>query len=128
MRDYGQKQNSIHNSDNPLQNGEVLSEQVLLVLWPNIYGICSQYLKKNQINSKKDLTFIYSIRIFRYMNEIIKELLNTLEQEINDGYNTLPDYQTNNEGKTYINLAQSTLDELKKQLDNQLSCVIINNG
>ena len=128
MRDYGPKQNSIHNSDNPLQNGEVLSEQVLLVLWPNTFGICSQYLKKNQINSKKDLTFIYSIRIFRYMNEIIKELLNTLEQEINDGYNTLPDYQTNNEGKTYINLAQSTLDELKKQLENQLSCVIINNG
>ena len=62
------------------------------------------------------------------MIDKIEQLINTLEQEINDGYNTLPDYQANNEGKTYINLAQSTLDELKKQLENQLSCVIINNG
>ena len=31
------------------------------------------------------------------MNEKIKQLLDTLEQEINDGYNTLPDYETNND-------------------------------
>ena len=47
----------------------------------------------------------------------IKQLLDTLEQEINDGYNTLPDYETNNEGKTYVNSAQSTLYELQKQLE-----------
>lgn len=47
----------------------------------------------------------------------IKQLLETLEQEINDGYNTLPDYETNNEGKTYVNSAQSTLYELQKQLE-----------
>ena len=50
------------------------------------------------------------------MIEKIKQLLETLEQEINDGYNTLPDYQTNNEGKTYINSAQATLYELQKQI------------
>jgi|TARA_R110002050_G_scaffold18291_1_gene53582 hypothetical protein len=47
----------------------------------------------------------------------IKQLLETLEQEINDGYNTLPDYETNNEGKTYVNSAQATLYELQKQLE-----------
>ena len=46
----------------------------------------------------------------------IKQLLDTLEQEINDGYNTLPDYETNNEGKTYVNGAQATLYELQKQV------------
>ena len=46
----------------------------------------------------------------------IEQLLNTLEQELTDGYNTLPDYQTNNEGKTYINGAQATLYELQKQI------------
>ena len=50
------------------------------------------------------------------MIEKIKELLETLEQEINDGYNTLPDYETNNEGKTYVNSAQATLYELQKQV------------
>ena len=47
----------------------------------------------------------------------IKQLLDTLEQEINDGYNTLPDYETNNEGKTYVNGAQATLYELQKQTE-----------
>ena len=50
------------------------------------------------------------------MVDRIEQLLNTLEQEINDGYNTLPDYQTNNEGKTYVNSAQCTLYELQKQI------------
>ena len=53
------------------------------------------------------------------MNEKIKKLLETLEQEINDGYNTLPDYQANDEGKTYINSAQSTLYELQKELEKE---------
>tara|TARA_Y100000992_G_scaffold160846_1_gene107657 strand:- start:164 stop:385 length:222 start_codon:yes stop_codon:yes gene_type:complete len=50
------------------------------------------------------------------MVDRIEQLINTLEQEINDGYNTLPDYQTNDESKTYINSAQSTLYELQKQV------------
>ena len=50
------------------------------------------------------------------MIEKIKNLIETLEQEINDGYNTLPDYETNNEGKTYVNGAQATLYELQKQI------------
>ena len=50
------------------------------------------------------------------MIEKIKNLIETLEQEINDGYNTLPDYETNNEGKTYVNSAQATLYELQKQV------------
>ena len=50
------------------------------------------------------------------MIDKITELLNELEQELTDGYNTLPDYQTNDEGKTYINGAQATLYELQKQI------------
>ena len=50
------------------------------------------------------------------MVDRIEQLMETLEQEINDGYNTLPDYQANNEGMTYINGAQATLCELKKQV------------
>ena len=50
------------------------------------------------------------------MIDRITELLNELEQELTDGYNTLPDYQTNDEGKTYINGAQATLYELQKQV------------
>ena len=50
------------------------------------------------------------------MIDRITELLNTLEQELNDGYNTLPDYQTNDESRTYINGAQATLYELQKQI------------
>ena len=51
------------------------------------------------------------------MVDRIEQLITTLEQEINDGYNTLPDYQANNEGKTYVNSAQATLYELQKQLE-----------
>ena len=50
------------------------------------------------------------------MIDRIEQLITTLEQEINDGYNTLPDYQANNEGKTYVNSAQCTLNELQKQI------------
>ena len=50
------------------------------------------------------------------MVDRIEKLITTLEQEINDGYNTLPDYQANNEGKTYVNSAQCTLYELQKQV------------
>ena len=50
------------------------------------------------------------------MVDRIEQLMETLEQEINDGYNTLPDYQANNEGMTYINGAQATLYELQKQI------------
>ena len=50
------------------------------------------------------------------MVDRIEQLITTLEQEINDGYNTLPDYQANNEGKTYVNSAQATLYELQNQV------------
>ena len=50
------------------------------------------------------------------MIDRIEQLITTLEQEINDGYNTLPDYQANDEGKTYVNSAQATLYELQKQV------------
>ena len=61
------------------------------------------------------------------MIDKIGQLINTLEQEINDGYNTLPDYQGTlenmdlliNEGRTYINMAQVTLNELQKELENE---------
>ena len=60
---------------------------------------------------------LYYIKRRNIMIKKIKNLIETLEQEINDGYNTLPDYETNNEGKTYINGAQATLYELQKQLE-----------
>ena len=50
------------------------------------------------------------------MVDKIEQLITTLEQEINDGCNTLPDYQANDEGKTYVNSAQATLYELQKQV------------
>ena len=50
------------------------------------------------------------------MIDRIEQLITTLEQEINDGYNTLPDYQANDEGKTYVNSAQATLYELQNQV------------
>ena len=48
------------------------------------------------------------------MIDRITELLNTLEQEINDGYNTM--VGENDESLTYINGAQATLYELQKQI------------
>ena len=61
------------------------------------------------------------------MNEKIKQLLNTLEQELTNGLNNLPEYQGTlenmdlliNEGRTYINMAQVTLNELQKELENE---------
>ena len=50
------------------------------------------------------------------MIDRIEQLITTLEQEINDGYNTLPDYQANDEGKTYVNSAQAALYELQNQV------------
>ena len=50
------------------------------------------------------------------MVDKIEQLIETLDQEINDGYNTLPDNQANDEGKTYVNSAQSTLYQLQKQV------------
>ena len=50
------------------------------------------------------------------MIDKITELLNTLEQEINDGYNTMLDDEVNDESRTYINGAQCTLYELQKQI------------
>ena len=50
------------------------------------------------------------------MIEKITELLDTLEQEINDGYNTMLDDEVNDESRTYINSAQCTLYELQNQI------------
>ena len=50
------------------------------------------------------------------MIDRIEQLLNTLEQEINDGYNTMLDDEVNDESRTYINGAQCTLYELQKQI------------
>ena len=50
------------------------------------------------------------------MIDKIGQLINTLEQEINDGYNTMLDDEVNDESRTYINGAQATLYELQKQI------------
>ena len=48
------------------------------------------------------------------MVDRIEQLITTLEQEINDGYNTM--VGENDESLTYINSAQATLYELQKQI------------
>jgi len=61
------------------------------------------------------------------MIDRIKELLNTLEQELTNGLNNLPEYQGTldildleiSEGRTFINGAQCTLNELKKELEKE---------
>ena len=58
------------------------------------------------------------------MVDRIKELLDTLEQELTNGLNNLPEYQGTldssdlqiSEGRTFINGAQCTLNELQKQI------------
>ena len=58
------------------------------------------------------------------MIDRIKELTNTLEQELANGLNNLPEYQGTldssdlqiSEGRTFINGAQCTLNELQKQI------------
>ena len=58
------------------------------------------------------------------MIDRIKELTNTLEQELTNGLNNLPEYQGTlessdlqiSEGRTFINGAQATLYELQKQI------------
>ena len=50
------------------------------------------------------------------MVDKIEQLITTLEQEINDGYNTMLDDEVNDESRTYINGAQATLYELQKQV------------
>ena len=49
------------------------------------------------------------------MVDRIEQLINTLEQEINDGYNTILDENFMESG-TYINSAQCTLNELQNQV------------
>ena len=61
------------------------------------------------------------------MIDRITELLNTLEQELANGLNNLPEYQGTldssdlqiSEGRTFINGAQCTLNELKKELEKE---------
>ena len=58
------------------------------------------------------------------MIDRITELLNTLEQELANGLNNLPEYQGTldssdlqiSEGRTFINGAQCTFNELQKQI------------
>ena len=50
----------------------------------------------------------------------LKELLNlmySLEGELDDAYYSLPDYQANEDGKSYIDGARCTLYELKSQME-----------
>ena len=49
----------------------------------------------------------------------LKELLDlvyNLEGELDDAYYSLPDYQTNEDGKSYVDGARCTLYELKSQM------------
>jgi hypothetical protein len=50
----------------------------------------------------------------------LKELLDlvyNLEGELDDAYYSLPDYQTNQDGKSYVDGARCTLYELKSQME-----------
>ncbi len=50
------------------------------------------------------------------MKEIL-ELIYTLEGELDDGYYSLPDYNANSDGKSYVDSARSTLYELKQKVE-----------
>ena len=50
----------------------------------------------------------------------LKELLDlvyNLEGELDDAYYSLPDYRTNDDGKSYVDGARCTLYELKSQME-----------
>ena len=50
----------------------------------------------------------------------LKELLDlvyNLEGELDDAYYSLPDYRTNEDGKSYVDGARCTLYELKSQME-----------
>ena len=50
------------------------------------------------------------------MKEIL-ELINILECELDDSYNTLPEYSANTDSRSYIDGARNTLYELKNKLE-----------
>jgi|TARA_A100001037_G_C14604757_1_gene394595 hypothetical protein len=50
------------------------------------------------------------------MKEII-ELLNTAECELDDAYNTLPEYNANTDSRGYIDAARNTIYVLKEQVE-----------
>ena len=45
------------------------------------------------------------------------ELVYSLEGELDDAYNVVPEYNCNSEGKSYIDGARCTLYELKSQME-----------
>ena len=56
--------------------------------------------------------FVYYVKRRDIMTKKIKELLDTLQQELTDGYNT--------KDMGYIDMAQNTLYELEKELEKEL--------
>ena len=53
------------------------------------------------------------------MNKEILELLNTLECELDDSVNCLPEYSANTDSRGYIDGARNTLYVLREKLDTQ---------
>ena len=51
-----------------------------------------------------------------FMNEIL-ELLNTLECELDDATNTLPEYDANTDSRGYIDAGKNTLYVLKEKIE-----------
>ena len=51
-----------------------------------------------------------------FMNEIL-ELLNTLEGELDDATNTLPEYDANTDSRGYIDSGKNTLYVLKEKIE-----------
>lgn len=53
------------------------------------------------------------------MNKEILELLNTLECELDDSVNCLPEYSANTDSRGYIDGARNTLYVLREKLETQ---------
>ena len=53
------------------------------------------------------------------MNKEILELLNTLECELDDSVNSLPEYSANTDSRGYIDGARNTLYVLREKLEAQ---------
>jgi|TARA_B100000959_G_scaffold113243_1_gene119379 hypothetical protein len=51
-----------------------------------------------------------------FMKEIL-ELIYTLEGELDDSYYSLPEYDANSDGKSYLDSGRNTVYELKTKLE-----------
>jgi len=70
-------------------------------------------LKKKQSIGKKKLRFTLDY------NKVL-EMLIDIESELDDAFYSIPDYNANSEGKSYIDGARCTLYHLKDEIEKKI--------